>query len=450
MLSVRTVKEIRGSVTLPPDPDLYPVAIMAALASRIPVTIAPIAATVEFNAWTSLFSGLCALSEKDGTVSITVPESLAGRRLDLADESHPFIDFLTFCGLGMGMPVSFSHLSLPRRERWQQIAIRSMCQLDVVECDGRVQLSIRQNPAFNAPADPIEPDDLHSFMGLALGLGSRVSIELEYYPASPLRHLLPALGYNFEVRSNAPGRIADPILKRIYRMKAKKRSGSAPEQTFTLTADFSKRPVEPAALTLPGDAVLFSLLLAAKSIAQKGSLVIANAPTELWATQTLQLIRKMNGTPALQETVPASFGGTGLVTLQHFTCEGRKTEALPWWQFNRHMAPMIVIALFSEGESVFRRLDEMHWSDPDTIAQCLSFLRTINAHHGELSDGIVIKGAHHYDGFDIPEELPAQLAGAWAIVALKCLAESKIADTRLHDRWPGFKEMLDSICEYRE
>jgi hypothetical protein len=450
MLSVRAAKEIRGSITLPPDPDLYPVAVMAALASRIPVTIAPVAATTEFNAWTSLFTGVCTLTEANGTVSIAAVESLAGRRLDLADESHPFIDFLAFCGLGMGMQVTFARLSRPRLERWRQIAVRSMCRLDSVESDGRSQLSMSQNPAFNTPADPVEPDDLHSFLGLALGLGSRISIELEYYPGSPLRHLLPALGYNFEVKSNAPGRIADPILKRIYRMKAKKKSGGASEQTFTLAADFSKRPAGPAALTLPGDAILFSLLLAAKSIAQKGNLVIANAPTELWATQTLQLIRKMSCTPALQETAPTSFGSTGLVTLQRFTCEGRKTEARPWWQFNRQLASMMAIALFSEGESIFRHLDEMHWNDPDTIIQCLSFLRAINAHHGELPDGIVVKGAHHYDGFDMPEEVPAPLAGAWAIVALKCLADSKIADTRLRDRWPDFKEMLDSICEYRE
>jgi 5-enolpyruvylshikimate-3-phosphate synthase len=91
------------------------------------------------------------------------------------------------------------------------------------------------------------------------------------------------------------------------------------------------------------------------------------------------------------------------------------------------------------------RIDE-----PDGIQQLNSCIASVGARYGEMPDGIVVEGAKEFDGFDIKTVLPAPLAGACAIAALKCRGKTTIADDALLRRWPGFPAMLSSLVEYKE
>jgi 5-enolpyruvylshikimate-3-phosphate synthase len=450
MLEVRTAKEIRGTVILPGDPDLYVMAAITGIASKIPVIISPVPDTNYVNQWNTVLSTIADISRQDTSVTITPKDRTNGQSIDIPSSYSSFADYLIFCCLGMGLEVRIPKISAPLRECWQKLAARSLCTLDIQETDGASRCILSQNPVFTFPAEDATEDELHVFLGIAVGLGAKVSFELDAYPASPLRHLLIALGYETVVKSNIPDKVTDPILKRIRRMKGKKRTLTDQQQSFIMSIDLSKRPQQQMPISLPGDQTLCSLLLAAKTIQQRGNLIIENASMESWATQTLQLVRKMNCAAGLQETAQTSFGAVGMLQLQRFEPEGRKTDCIPLFQFAQQLPAMLVISLFSEGESVFRNLEGLHVTEPDGIEQCMQFLKLIHAHHGEMPDGLVIKGTKGYDGFDIANILPAYTAGAWTIMGLKCIGKSTINDQALIDRWPDFSKMLASICEFRE
>ena len=66
-----------------------------------------------------------------------------------------------------------------------------------------------------------------------------------------------------------------------------------------------------------------------------------------------------------------------------------------------------------------------------------------------LPDGVVLKGTTQYDGFDVGEALPAPVAGAWTVAALKCMGTSSVNDSEVLKRWPDFADRLTAICELR-
>ena len=67
-----------------------------------------------------------------------------------------------------------------------------------------------------------------------------------------------------------------------------------------------------------------------------------------------------------------------------------------------------------------------------------------------MPDGVVLEGSKRYDGFDLSATLPAPLAGAMAVAALKCTGKSTINDEFILHRWPDFKGILGGICKARK
>jgi 3-phosphoshikimate 1-carboxyvinyltransferase len=240
----------------------------------------------------------------------------------------------------------------------------------------------------------------------------------------------------------------DPIIRRM-RLQAGQRLSSQ-DQLFTITADFSIPADEDRVdILLPGDEILLGLFIAAKSLVQKGSLVIDNAPLEPWALSIVSLIRKMGSKPSQQETLQTAFGATGMLTIQKFELTGQKTECVPLYHYASTLPAMAIITAFAEGQSVFRRLDDLRLGDPDGIRQLQSCLALMNVKFGDMPDGFVISGREDYDGFDVIEPMPAELSGAFAIAGLNCMGSTTINEEHIAARWPGFHELLEKLFEYR-
>ncbi len=444
MQTISPAKEIRGKITLPPNPDLIPLVAATAVASGCTVSLESLPDTPTVTD----AAAACAprlTTERDGdTLRLTPAES--DEPLELRPTDLCLHTYVLFSLLGAGIPVRAHGVTETRLGGWAALARRARCELETepVEHD-RVSLRLHSSVDSMLPSDGITADELQGLLGLAVGKGWRIETTVAYTVATPLRHLLQAFGYDLEVRGAE--RQNDPIARRIQRMKGKSGKGAP---SFTISADFSARPAEPPALTLPGDDVLGAALLAAKSLVQRGNLVIENMPLESWATATLQLVRRMGCSPAIQETGTTSFGQVGMVQLQRFSPAGRRLECTPLYQFARQLPSMTVIALFAEGESVFRGLGELRADVPDAVGRIVSFLETIGSHHGEVfPDGVVLKGASQYDGFDMSEPLPAHVAAAWCMAALKCIGDSTIENTDIVRRWPRFDELIASLCVAR-
>jgi len=444
MLSISPTREVHGSVALPPNPDYFVLAGATALAAGTPCSIEPVEDTPLVRLWCERLAEVLTIERETTRLRLTPRADAGSAVLRLPYERLPLRDFVVFAALAAGRTVRFESLPPQRLSYWTALASQLQCGLAATPGGDGVDLRLDLRSESSVPQVGVSADSLHAALGFALGARRSVALELDFPVATPLRNLLPAFGWELGVRALSE-RASDPIARRILRMKGKLVTTAA--GTFALNADFSTPPAALAQVSLPGDHVLAAVLMAAKSIVQRGNLVIENMPLEPWAGAMLQFLRRAGCAPGLQVTRRTSFGQTGMVTLQRFEPGARKVECLPAWQFSGQLASMVAVSLFTEEESVFRRLDDLRRDDPDGVAQLLSVLSLLGAHHGELPDGLVVKGAAQYDGFDCPQSLPADLAGACVAMALRCIGRSTIDDTRLLERWPGFDTLIASLCQ---
>lgn len=365
----------------------------------------------------------------------------------LSYDEIPFRDFVVFSLLGCNKTLFIDPLPKRRLDEWTKLAAELGCSLQAHDAGGKTTVSLSGGENFRV-RDTVWPvDAVHPILGLALGLKKQVKVLTDAVFASPLRHILPAFGYTISVTNSLRDKNEDPLVRRMRFLQIGKKSEGP--LVFTVEADFSKRQDKQVEVLLPGDDELGAVFIAAKCLVPKGGLIIENAGLESWNTQMLALVRKMGGNVSTQETVSTSFGSCGTVALQKFGLAGRKVECVPLYQFAGQLPAMAVLAAFSEGQSVFRGLADLHCDEPDGIGQLLSCVKLLGARHGEMPDGIVIDGGGQYDGFDLAEHVPAQFAASLAVAGLRCMGKTTINDESIIRRWPRFEEMLKSVCEFR-
>jgi hypothetical protein len=335
-----------------------------------------------------------------------------------------------------------------RLERWSRLASKAGCALREERMDGDQRLVLDKKDQFKIPDVSVDIDELHPFLGMALALRRPVDFVIDQGFSSPVRQAMAAFGIECVVKNNTHNKDEDPLLRRLRFMKTGKKSEGP--LMFSVAADFSRPFSTEAEITLPGDDVFAGLMILAKCLVAKGSLVIENVGLESWNTQVLQFLKTMGGVFGTQETHTCSFGSAGTVIVQKMNAFGRKVECRPYWQYASALPSMAVMAAFAQGQTVFRRLEELREDEPDGIARLIACVSALGARYGEMPDGIVIEGAKQFDGFDLRDPLPAAVAAAFAVAALKCRGATSVADDYIVKRWPDFRETLFSLCEFKE
>lgn len=447
MLELRQARGIKGTVTLPPCPDLYFLSACIAVATGAEAHIGPVDDTPLTADFERRLAAQADIKRQNDRRMVRPKSDNGSSTVELPYPELPHADLVAFMLLGAGKTLMFESIPQTKVDAWRRVLRTAGCDLELSGSADRTALYLSTESAFTIPDVPVPPNALHPYLGLAIGQGRPISFTTDYPFVSPLRHVLPAFGFEPEVRSSAAGREADPLAKRLRFLGVKRREQAG--QSFTTTVDFAARPQGPAEIDLPGDRMLAATLMLAKSVVQRGSLVIENVPLESWSTAMLNHLRKMGCRAGTQESRRSSYGAAGMVQLQAFTVQGRKAECVPLFQYVDQLPAMVVLSCFAKGQSVFRALDPLHDERPDPIERMLHCVRTMGGRHGEMPDGMVIDGAQTYDGFDVTEELPASMAAACAAGALRCAGKSTVAAASLHRRWPSFGELLDAVCEYR-
>jgi 5-enolpyruvylshikimate-3-phosphate synthase len=280
--------------------------------------------------------------------------------------------------------------------------------------------------------------------------------------STPLRQLANAFGLAFSAKLNTASSGGDELAKRMRFMQSKLRDSQDQGLMYTIDVDFSAKPSDNSDgigdkngndnalnIIVPGDEILASAFITLKCLVPKGDLEISNAPLQSWASQTASFIKKMNGKINAKENAKTAFGSCGTIIVQKSEYAGRKTRCAPLYQYVGQLPCMTVASAFAEGKSVFRELEALRLYEPDGLDQLEQSLRPLGARHGEMPDGIVIEGAKDFDGFDIPEPLPAHVAVAFCIAGLKCMGKTSIADDHVSARWPNFEKTVGEICEFR-
>ncbi len=440
---------MHGRVELPPNPDFYFLTLVLALTAERPVKVAPVTDAPVFDHWDERFEAALRIEKQQGQRMITPRQQDGASFIKLPYMSLPYPELVVFMLLGMGKTVGFDSIPDSRIESWQKLAGKVGCTIETSLMNDTTCLSLASFDNLMPGSRTVVPDEIHAFLGLAIGAKKPLSFVIEHIFSSPLRHIAGIFGYELTARSNAPLKESDPLARRIRMMQAKKKVEA--KQSFTVEVRFAglDEKTETIEVKLPGDDLLGATLLVAKSLVQKGGLVIANMPLESWNCATLSYIRKMGCKCGIQEEGQSSYGKTGMVQLQRFKMIGRKTECTPLFHYRRYLPAMVVLSTFATGQSVFRGLEDLRNDTPDPIEQMLQCVRLIGGRHGEMPDGMVIDGAKQTDGFDLSENLPVSYTGPCAAAGLRCPGETNIEDEALTTRWPSFEELLKNLCEYR-
>jgi hypothetical protein len=448
VLTIKRAKALQGTFSLPPSPDLFLCAAFAALAVNRSMTIASLKPTPLLTRLSTLLTGFFELAWTENGCSLTIcPETRPGA-FHFDDDQLPYRDLIVFLALSSRVPVLFGKITEQRLAFWQEQASRIGYTLEPVQNGERRGLVLAGETVIGADIPHLQEQDIHAALGLFWGLRAKRSFQIDFTLSSPFRHLIQAFGFELGVKRDLGEAEKDPLVRRM-KIQLRQRLSSQ-EQLFTVTADFSKAmPEEPVAIDLPGDEVLLGQLLTAKSLLHKGSFIIDNAPLEPWAFPVLTLMRKMGSRPSLQESRITAFGGCGMITVQRFDLTGQKTDFSPQPQYAFHLPAMALLCSFAEGESVFRKFDDVRRSDPDTIHQLETCLTIMQVKFGDIPDGFVIKGSPEYDGFDLPEPLGAHITGAFALAGHCCVGSTTVHDAAILERWPEFNTIIENYFEYR-
>ncbi len=452
MLEIQRVREIKGTVSLPTNPDFFLLSLFVALTSTTKLRIKPVNDTPLIIKWKELLSDQLDIKQ-EGTICSVSPKSDSTSSIILPSNDLPFRDFILFLLLGLEKKVVFEEISSRCIETWQKKAALFGYSIKSTNCDingNRLKcLSLSSDQSLTIPEDNIGQNSLHACIGLAIGLKKRISFLIDYQFQSPLRHILEVMGYSLSVKSNREQKTGDPLVRRMRLILPRLRKKTESKLSFTVSIDFPSVSPDSVTLDIPGDDVLAAVLICAKSLIQKGQLVINNVPLEPWCSAALNFIHKMGCKTGIQINRQTSFGSAGMITFQKFHVTGCKMDCKPLFHFIRQLPVIVILSVFAKGRSVFRSLGDLHDETPDSIEQMLSCVRLLGGRHGEMLDGMVVEGAEKYDGFDLTDKLSASLSGACAVAGLKCNGKSYIEDSAILQRWPDFKKVLDSICEQR-
>jgi len=456
VLTIQPAKSLRGKVDLPPSSDLFVLATVVALARRRNVMITPPVDTPFLRDWQRTLEGHAVFGwSEEGCMVSPVMEN-PSLRIGFDSTDIPWRDLTVFTLLGMGKTLVFRSITEKRLLLWREQAKRLGQTLLSQPYETSLCMSMEELSVRNVPESPatVPPDDIHSLLGLLLGSAQRGTFQTDTALSSPLRSVAAQFGFIIDVKSGVT-RERDEVARRLQIMQQKgRRQGAAQGQRFVVVADFSRSedtPAEqPLTITLPGDEIVGAALTAAKCLFPKSQLVISNILLETWATPLIGFIRKMGCKVSAQETARTSFGSCGMLHIQTGGLEGRKIECVPAVEFTPYLAAMVVVASFAQGESVFRGLEDLRHDESDGIELMESCISTLGPRHGEMPDGIVLKGGRDFDGFDMASPLLAAHAAAFAVAALRCIGKSTINDEALVRRFPFFEAMLDDICERRQ
>jgi len=444
VFELKSAKEMKGSVRLPVSDDLFFLSVVVACATKIPATITAPKRTERVAKWESAFAGHCTFTYENDNCVVT-PYSNSQSPIELSYDDIPYRDFVVPLLLGMGKTLVVTPLPLKRLEAWASYATDCFCGIQTTASG----ITLTETDQFRIRDTTKTIDMVHPILGFALGLGKNIVLTIDSVMTSPLRQLLPAIGYDFAVCSNVThDKNENPILRRMRFLQMVKKDEN--RLLYRIDAKFAKRKDTPVEITLPGDDALGAVLIAAKCNVPRGGLVIENIGLESWNTQALQLVKKMGGNVSTQETGSTSFGAVGNLTIQKFTLAGRKIECRPLFQYTPQLPAMLVLAAIAQGQSVFRGLEDLRKDEPDGIAQLIAIVNLFGIRYGEMPDGLVIDGGRQYDGSDCPDRLQAHAAASCVAIALHAMGRTTINDEAIEERWPDFYRQIIALCEYRE
>jgi hypothetical protein len=448
VLTITAAKEIKGRVTVPPSQDLFFLTAIMSISSGCSVRITPAFSCPRMDAWIEELRSHATITAESSSYLIEPIQGSASAPVRLSYGDIPYRDFAVFLLLGRFGTIIVDSLPARRVDQWRGLVQRTGCRLQEESEASSQRLILEESQKFHIPDCVDDTDDLHAFFGLAMGLRKPLECIVNTPFISPLRHVLPCLGFECRAQSLNQKKDEDPLVRRMRFMTTGKKS-EGPVQ-FRVTVDFSKESSRQADIALPGDDLFSSLMVSAKCLVPRGSLIVENVCLETWNTPLFQFLKNMGAVLSTQETSQSSFGSVGTLVVQKISPFGRKVDCRPRYQFATQLPAMAVMAAFAQGQSIFRHLEDLRIDQPDGIEQLNSCIATLGARLGEMPDGIVIEGAKQFDGFDLKEPFPAPIAGAFAIAGLKCQGETKIADESIVKRWPDFEKTLRLIAEFKE
>lgn len=279
---------MKGAIRLPPSSDLFFVSIVMAIAAKVNAKITPFDDIPFMPWWEKAFEGHASFSGENDCCTVSPLNMDFAGPITLAYEEIPYRDFTVFCLLGSKKTLIIDPLPKKRLDLWTAFTAECGCTLNIANQQGATVLSLSNEDRFRVKDTVKNADQMHLLLGLAMGLQKQLTVTTDSAFSSALRNIVPAFGFDLTVSSSLRDKNDDPIARRIRFMQMGKKP--AAPILYNVTGDFSKRKEGPCEITVPGDDVLCAIVLAAKCVVPRGSLIVENAGLESWNSQTLALV----------------------------------------------------------------------------------------------------------------------------------------------------------------
>lgn len=175
MLTLKRAKAFQGKFILPPSPDLFLLASIAALAVKRPITLSGVQKTPGLEKSCKVLSAIAETTWQDNTCVITSrPESATEAML--FDSDHiPYRDLVAFLAFSMKRPVLFKSVSDSRLAFWQDQARRIGFSLEETAAGGFRGLKLLGETSAGAAIPAIEERDIQAALGLFWGIRAKRS-----------------------------------------------------------------------------------------------------------------------------------------------------------------------------------------------------------------------------------------------------------------------------------
>ena len=206
--------------------------------------------------------------------------------------------------------------------------------------------------------------------------------------------------------------------------------------------------VQPACHNVPGDptAALFLLLTAAML---KGSELTLNGMGNNWkARRMLDLLRRLNVQLEVQVTRSASGFSTRRVRVVSSELRPIKISDPQAALFLNELPFLAVVGACAGGETIIRDAQALRQGKTDCIALVVENLRKMQAHVGEIPDGLVVQGGLRLQGAEVDAGGDSRIAMAFTLAGLVAEGETTVLNRGQMDRdFFGVMEALLSVAQ---
>jgi 3-phosphoshikimate 1-carboxyvinyltransferase len=415
-----------GTLSVPGDKSIAHRAALLSILSRGPIRVTNFATGADCKTSLSAAQALgVAVTEADGVLTLTPPESLSAMRDIIVDCGNSGTTARLSAGIiaGSGMEVTLTgDASLSGRPMKRIIEPLTRMGAELFATDNKLPMRIRGKKLLPFEYHlPVASAQVKSCLLLA-GLASSCSVTIreDVITRDHTERMLEALGTGIVVRQPKGVMVVDADDPRKKRME--KSESFANEVKLNSSAHIIGGDVN-----IPGDISTAAFFWAVGAISGK-PVTVTNVGLNPTRTAILDHLKNIGCVVTIDNKRTISGEPRGDVTVQGEALRARKVSGETTVGLIDEIPIVAVMAAFAEGTTLIRNAEELKVKESDRLAAIAENMTRMGAKCGLLEDGLAIEGGKDFTGADFVSHADHRIAMAFSVASLFLVGPSSVDD----------------------